>query len=125
MRHDRKHAVEFVVLLALFVGIIVVGGVGIAKASMWAPTKVVGHTCHTPCTVTLPKDTLEDEWSIDYGWKSKHAPILSVYFTGHNRPGVHYDDVAISQDARGNVTLVQGLRNGRPVVTLFDRDLVD
>lgn len=40
----------------------------------------VAHRCITPCNVILPKDTLEDEFGINYGWKD-HRPRVEVYVT--------------------------------------------
>jgi hypothetical protein len=98
------------------------------------------QTCEAPCVVKLPDNTLEDEWTFDYGWKDKHTPVVGVYANAGHAATDDFikpdcpaagpelcgiDDVAISQDARGNVTLVQGLKNGRPIVTLFDASLID
>jgi hypothetical protein len=42
---------------------------------------------------------------------------------GNRKCGVA--DVVISYDRWGNVTLIQRTRNGKPVLTLFDIDLID
>jgi hypothetical protein len=124
--------------LIIFVALFMLASVVAAGSyGMVSSTHHTTQTCEAPCTVKLPDGTLEDEWTFDYGWRDAYTPVVGVYvkkpvrniadpgFDAHDVGMRGIDDVAISQDARGNVTLVQGLKNGKPIVTLFDASLVD
>jgi hypothetical protein len=53
----------------------------LVRAIRWCNVidRAVAHECITPCTVILPKDTLEDEFGIDYGWRNRHTSTVDVY----------------------------------------------
>lgn len=123
---------RLVVFLSLFLFFVVVlaGSYGMISSTR---SHTARSTCDAPCTVKFPQGTQEDEFRIDYAkgklqvWRSASEirNLSAADFDPHALGMRGIDDVAISQDARGNVVLVQGLHRGKPIVTLFDAELVD
>jgi len=60
--------------LGIIIGVLIVGAV-IVDAQATPDTR---RQCNAPCTVVLPKGTLEDEFWINYGWKG-NRPRVDVY----------------------------------------------
>jgi hypothetical protein len=64
-------------VMMMFLGMII--GVAIVGAVIVDANGATAHECVAPCTVVLPKGTLEDEFGINYGWRNSRTPILDVW----------------------------------------------
>jgi hypothetical protein len=67
-------------VIAFLIGAIIVAciGVGIDRDNY-----ATNHECIAPCNVVLPRDTLEDEFTFDYGWRDAHTSIVHVQYDGN------------------------------------------
>lgn len=55
----------------------------LVRAIQWCNVgdRATAHECVAPCRVVLPRNTLEDEFGINYGWIN-HRPIVDVWAKG-------------------------------------------
>lgn len=63
------------------IALVLIGAAFLAGSFVAGHSRVVlhgAHECLSPCTVTLPDDTQEDQFGIDYGWRGK-APVVDVF----------------------------------------------
>lgn len=69
-------------IIAMLLGIVLGAFVVAASTADAADHDLTGRQqqCMSPCTVILPRGTLEDEFGIDYGWKNGR-PRVDVYVT--------------------------------------------